>query len=160
MVDLADFVIDHGATGRHLTWTCSEPYPDFYRITRNGSLVDQGNWNGSSLKVSLDGLDYGMHEFFLALNDTYGNTAYDTVWVTVIDYPLPTITPLDDEVLELGTTGECLNWTCDAHSPDHFTISHNGSTVDSGPWNGSHLVVCLDGLDFGAHSFIKKCCKN
>ena len=149
----ADFGIQHGTTGSYLSWICDEPYPDYFSVTRNGTLVEEGSWNGTNLRASLDGLDYGVHVHILSVNDTYGNTETDTVNVWVVDLPAPTITPLDDDAIELGTTGEHLNWSCDSHSPDYFIISHNGTPVSSGSWNGSYLMASLDNLDFGPHSF-------
>lgn len=151
--DVANFNHAHGTTGGYLSWNCDEPYPDYFIIMRDSVPVDQGSWNGSDLRVSLDGLDYGPYVFEVTVNDTSANTAGDVVTVTIIDGTTPSITPLDNRTLELGTLGEYLNWTCNDEFPDSYSLSLDGIEFDSGAWNGSFLIAGLNGLEVGEHEF-------
>jgi hypothetical protein len=151
--DVGDFELLYGVSGEYLTWTCSEPYPDYFIITNESVVIDHGNWNGSSLSVLLDGLAIGSYLYEVTVNDTSGNIASDVVNVTIVADNPPTITPLDDDIIELGTSGSYLVWDCADDYPDFFNISRNGTLVDSGAWNGSSLAVSLDGLALGVHYF-------
>ncbi len=152
--DVSDFSIPYGVQGEYLVWTCSEPYPNYFTITQDSVVIDEGAWNGTDLRVNLNGLSVDSYVFELTANDTYGNIASDDVIVSVIvDDDSPSLTPLDDVSFEFGTTGNHLTWSCSDLFPDSYSISRNGTIIDSGFWNGSNLAVNLDGLSPGAYNF-------
>jgi hypothetical protein len=102
----------------------------------------------------LNGLSVDSYVYELTVNDTYGNVASDDVIVSVIaDDDSPSLTALNDVSFEFGTTGNYLNWSCSDQFPDSYSISRNGTIIDSGLWNGSNLAVNLDGLSPGAYNF-------
>jgi hypothetical protein len=152
--DVSDFSIPYGVLGEYLVWTCSEPSPDYFIITKDSVVIDEGAWNGTNLRVNLNGLSVDSYVYELTANDTYGNIASDDVIVSVIvDDVSPSVTPLDDVSLEFGTTGNYLTWSCSDLFPDSYSISRNGTIIDSGLWNGSNLAVNLDGLSPGVYNF-------
>jgi hypothetical protein len=152
--DVSDFSIPYGVQGEYLIWTCSEPYPDYFIITQDSVAIDEGVWNGTDLRVNLNGLSVDSYVFELTANDTYGNIASDDVIVSVIvDDDSPSLTPLNDVSFEFGTTGNHLTWSCSDLFPDSYSISRNGTIIDSGLWNGSNLAVNLDGLSPGTYNF-------
>ncbi len=152
--DVSDFSIPYGVQGEYLVWTCNEPYPDYFIITQDSVAIDEGVWNGTDLRVNLNGLSVDSYVFELTANDTYGNIASDDVIVSVIvDDDSPSLTPLNDVSFEFGTTGNQLTWSCSDLFPDSYSISRNGTIIDSGLWNGSNLAVNLDGLSPGTYNF-------
>jgi hypothetical protein len=72
-----------GITGSTIRWTVSEPDPEYYEITQNGVVLISGAWDGSNISTNVDGLNPGVYEYVLTVRDVSGNTATDTVTVTV-----------------------------------------------------------------------------
>ncbi|TFG27758.1 hypothetical protein EU527_18190 [Candidatus Thorarchaeota archaeon] len=152
--DVADFSIPYGVSGEYLTWSCDEPYPDYFVITQDSVVIDEGAWNGTDLRVNLNGLSVDSYIFVVSANDTFGNSATDEVIVSVIlDDDPPSVTPLDDVSFEFGITGIYLVWSCSDLFPDSYIIYRNSSVVDSDLWNGSNLAVNLDGLNLGTYNY-------
>jgi phosphatidylserine/phosphatidylglycerophosphate/cardiolipin synthase-like enzyme len=87
----ADVVYVSGSSGNSITWTVSDFEPDRYTITRNGTEVANEAWDGSSISFDIDGLGVGTHIFEITIYDETGNSASDTVVVTV--------TPTDSQIL-------------------------------------------------------------
>lgn len=72
-----------GSTGHSITWSPSSNVPSDYMITRNGTTVASGNWNGSSIICNVDGLAVGSYVYVCTVNDTISRSASSTVMVTV-----------------------------------------------------------------------------
>lgn len=150
---VSDFSIVYGVPNEYLTWTCSESYPDYYIIAQDGIIIDENTWNGTTLEVNLNGLAIDSYLFEIFLNDTYGNSASDAVIISVVPDNPPTITPLDNVTIELGSMFSYLVWDCSDETPEFFIISKDGTEIDSGVWNGSSLEVNIDGLDLGVYLY-------
>jgi len=152
--DVADFSIPVGVTGEYIVWACSEPFPDYFIITKDSVVIEEGVWNGTDLRVNLNGLSVDSYVFELTVNDTYANSASDDVIVSVVtDRTPPSLTPLSDVSFEYGTTGHYLAWSCSDQFPESYSITRNGTVIDSSLWNGSNLAINLDGLSVGVYNF-------
>ena len=80
----ADVTYNEGTTGNTISWTATDSNPDEYRITRNGNFADSGTWISSSpIIYNVDNLDAGSYVFVMTVSDDAGNSASDTVVVTV-----------------------------------------------------------------------------
>ena len=87
----AEPTIDHpadvecvvGSTGNSITWTPDDLFPYSYRILRNDTEVNSGSWDGSSITVSIDGLEVGTYNYTLSVSNEAGNQVTDTVFVYV-----------------------------------------------------------------------------
>ncbi len=142
-----------GETGRSIIWTVSDAHPSTYEIYIDEALETSDSWS-SSISISLNGLEFGVHEYFLIVYDEFMNSANSTVEVNVVDVTNPTVVPLDDLAIELGTLGEALIWSCDDFHPDSYLIIVNAIEMESGIWNGSDISYLLNGLDLGNHVLI------
>jgi parallel beta-helix repeat protein len=78
-----DLSYEVGEVGNRIEWDSYSIIPRYYEITRNGTLVDSGDWNGSALAFNVDGLSFGSHNFTIRVVDIFGNYAIDTVFVVV-----------------------------------------------------------------------------
>ncbi|MHA1859122.1 MAG: right-handed parallel beta-helix repeat-containing protein, partial [Candidatus Thorarchaeota archaeon] len=127
--DDIEYVI--GTTGHNITWNASEEHPFLYKIYRNGTLVESGQWDGGNVTICVDGLELGAYEYTLVLYDEYGNGASDTVIVSVVE-PQPTTTTATTTTST--TTGQ--------------TSPTTGSTTTAGgfPLPSDPLVLVLGGL--------------
>jgi len=96
----ADFDYVVGQTGRTIAWIPEDYDPASYSVTLDGVEVMSGAWNSTAenVTISVDGLAVGTHTFVVTFVDGSGNSATDTVVVTV----LPDTTPL---LLAIGAGG-------------------------------------------------------
>ncbi len=78
-----------GTTGNAVVWTPEDEFADRYEVTFNGTPYKEGEWSGSRINVNVDGFPVGIYEVTITVFDTSGNSATDTVNVTV----LPLIPP-------------------------------------------------------------------
>ncbi|MFX0107052.1 MAG: hypothetical protein ACFE7R_02105 [Candidatus Hodarchaeota archaeon] len=147
-----DIIKEFSITDSYLEWNCSDLLPDVFIITRDNAPVDSGVWNGTDLRVRLDGLGLGVYLFHLFINDTSGNIAEDEVTVTIADLITPTIDhPSDIWFLE-GVVGNIITWSPDDLFPDEYIIYLNGIEVESEDWDGSSISYSVDGLAVGFHN--------
>ena len=72
---------------------------------------------------------------------------------SVEDTTPPTIQALPDYSYELGTTNHVLTWTAFDINPAFYTISRDDEILQFRPWNGSEIVINIDGLDLGRYLF-------
>jgi hypothetical protein len=79
----ADIQYEQLVTGNRITWTPTEINPVSYTIIRNGMVISSAGWNGSSVFILVDWLIPGTYNFTIVVTDIGGNTAADTVMVTV-----------------------------------------------------------------------------
>ncbi|MHA1965373.1 MAG: DUF2341 domain-containing protein [Candidatus Thorarchaeota archaeon] len=152
----ANLQYEGGTTGHSITWVPEDVYPAAYEFRIDGSIVDSGDWTGSSITMSVDGISFGSHECNLTVLDIKGNAASDDVQVQVIDTTNPTLSSPDDIIYVLDTTGNVIQWTAADFSPSSFVITQNGTIVASGPWtnNPQNLTIPIDGLLLGTYEFV------
>jgi parallel beta-helix repeat protein len=79
-----DMTYTFGETGNSIVWTPTDAYPSSFLVTLNGSVYTEGSWGGSRVVVNVDGLSVGPHVFSITVRDGSGNTATDSVTVTVL----------------------------------------------------------------------------
>ena len=81
-----DKTFDEGTTGHLIRWIGFDDNPDFYNVTRDGELIDIGNWTTEvPIVCELDGLLEGNYNYRIVVNDTDGYEAEDSVHVTVTE---------------------------------------------------------------------------
>jgi hypothetical protein len=79
----ADIQYEQLVAGNIITWTPTDINPVSYTIIRNGMVISSAGWNGSSVFILVDWLIPGIYNFTIVVTDIGGNTAADTVIVTV-----------------------------------------------------------------------------
>ncbi|MFX0134962.1 MAG: hypothetical protein ACFFDN_15075 [Candidatus Hodarchaeota archaeon] len=110
-----DVTLELGAVaGYVLEWNWTDLSANEYNITRNGPMVDSGVWtSGVNITYTLTALGVGIYTFVCGVNDSYGNSASDTVIVTVNDTTGPSysnlirISPIyvgDNEIIMINVT--------------------------------------------------------
>jgi hypothetical protein len=154
----ADILFDVNMTGYRITWGPQDLNPVSYQILRNGSILFSGAWNSTdeTITVSLDGLEVGVYNYTIIVTDSGGNTATDTVIVTVIDdLTVPTIDHPENQTIYEGSTGNTIIWTPDDAYPSHYVIFQDGIEIDSDDWDGGNITLSLDDLDLelGEYNF-------
>ena len=72
-----------GETGNEIVWDVGDKNPDYYNITEDGVLIDEGYWTNGTITVDVDGNTVGYYEYEITVFDDYGNFATDLVIVDV-----------------------------------------------------------------------------
>lgn len=160
----SDFAVAHNYTGKNISWTATDAYPENYTITRDATpVVTTTPWvNGTQVTYNItDGLAPGTHTFQITFSDTSTNTISDSVVMTVGPYP-DTNDPVIiiaqiDLVVAHDYSGQSLSWTATDANPSTYTITLNGTTtvVAATAWTSGTPVTynIPDGLAPGAHTY-------
>jgi hypothetical protein len=148
-----DQIINEGTTGNTIVWTPSDDYPIEYQILRDGIELESDDWDGGTISISIDGLGLGTYNYTLIVIDIGGNSASDTVWVTVVDGTPPVIDSPDDIAYDEGTTGHSITWNPSDLHPASYTIYRDGSVIETDDWDGSAITISVDGLSVGTYNY-------
>ncbi len=145
----SDIVYYQGETGHVIRWNAYDSNPDRYSITRNGTIIRNGAWDGlSPIEVNVDGLDVGVWVFELVVNDTDGRSVSDTVMVTVlpslvVDITPPVVSHPADVTLRENET-VTLTWAVNDDNPATYQIFINGSLVVTNSWQNGDITFTID----------------
>jgi hypothetical protein len=88
----SDLEYKEGSTGHFITWAPYDEYPSRYEVYRDSNLIESGSWNGSEICINIDGLILGVYNYTLVVFDRKGNSASDTILVTVFTITTSTTT--------------------------------------------------------------------
>ena len=150
----SDITYEAGMTGYNITWTPLDADPTDYTVTNLSVLVVSGEWDGSPITVNLDGLVGGItYAFNCIVEDNSGNTNNDIVLVIVEIEAAPTIDTPNDVSYEEGATGNSITWHPNDLSPNTYTITRNGTSFGTVPWNGNAITVPVDSLSPGTYIY-------
>lgn len=143
------------ATGQTIDWQASDLHPATYALAVDGTEFASGTWTSGTLAVNVDGInDMGQHTLLLIIYDIDGNSANGTVLVRVIDDNVsPTIDHPEAVTYIEGTTGNSIVWNPADQYPASFAVVSNDTTVASGSWSGSRILLNVDGLAPGYHQY-------
>jgi len=89
-----DIVYEFGTTGHSITWSAYDLNPQIYMIFVDGLLMNYGIWDSPSdtFSISVDYLVEGTYNYTIIVYDVAGNSASDTVFVTVTAPSITTTT--------------------------------------------------------------------
>ncbi|MCY3412494.1 MAG: hypothetical protein INQ03_12725 [Candidatus Heimdallarchaeota archaeon] len=148
-----------------IIWVASDSNPDKYIIFRTNETGDEietqvqsGSWsNGLNIAIDVNGLDLGIYNFTILVNDTNGNTIYSTMFVIVTDIPSWDDIPNDITDYIEGNTGYTLSWNATDQFPDYYILYLDGEEFKIGNWNNSdYITINIDGLLKGTYNFTLK----
>jgi hypothetical protein len=83
---IEDFTFVIGQARDNLTWHPSELNPSSYQVLRNDVVIASGAWNSSleSISLSIGAWPAGTYNVTIVVTDLGGNSATDTVMITVV----------------------------------------------------------------------------
>jgi len=153
-------------TGHSLSWNVTDDYLNKYTVMDNDEVFISGDINPDEpfIGISLDGLGIGVHNFTLFANDTSGNTANDTVVVTVMSddiVPVMVYSP-DDIYYSQGDINIIRNWTASDDYMNYYTIDIAtiiGDTITTeevvnAEWETENIEFDFAGLLSGTYDVI------
>ncbi len=152
--DVADFEYEEGDTGNSITWHPTDTNPDYYSVTRDGSIVDDGTWLGGDINIDIDGLAYGVYTYVCTVNDTEGQEVSDSVVVTVTDTVSPLINSPADVIYDEGDTGNSILWVATDTNPASYIVYREGVQIETNSWSsGDSIVISVDGLSPASYNY-------
>jgi hypothetical protein len=152
--DVLDFDYEEGSTGNSISWHPSDANPDYYSITRDGIIIDDGSWLGGDISINIDGLAYSVYTYVCFVNDTEGQSASDSVVITVTDIVAPIINAPSDVIYEEGTTGNNIVWIATDNNPATYIVYRDGIQVETNSWtSGSSIIISVDGLVAASYNY-------
>lgn len=155
-----DVTIEEGNCSCNITWTPIDTDPSSFLVTRDLVKVVGGPWSGEQISVSVSNLPVGSYQYTCTVYDNVGNSASDTVNVTIIsssatiDTTNPSLDHPEDLTYEEGSIGHTLKWSPMDANPESFRVEMDGIWVAGGPWHGEPIIISLDGLVTGTYEFI------
>lgn len=153
-----DQQITNQTSGETINWVVTDSNPDYYNITRNGTLIIDGNWaNGIPLQINIDNTTVAVYIYTIWLNDTDNNFISHSVIVVVTDVP-QFGDVLFDTTIEEGSTNNNITWIATDLAAFEYTITSNitGSinVYETNSWNsGVNVVTYIDDLLKGFYLF-------
>ena len=76
-----------------------------------------------------------------------------TTTTTTITNPAPVVVSALDVTYTEGTTGHFANWVVYDDNPLWYYLFVNGQLNITSPWNGTSIVINIDGLSVGTHNY-------
>ncbi|MHA2031164.1 MAG: hypothetical protein ACW99Q_17425, partial [Candidatus Kariarchaeaceae archaeon] len=152
-----DFSFNFGEQGYSILWSVSDPEPSTYTVYQNESIIQEGPWTTSVL-VSLEGIEQGLHNFTCVVRNLNGLRATDEVWITVLpaapDTTPPIISSPPDISFEEGNIGYFIIWTgSDNLAPWWASVIRNTTLIYSQAWIGNDIEISLEGTPPGLYFF-------
>jgi len=149
------------------TYVASEPYHETLRMTFNSTGVFAGIPRIGNFKlIDIEDINLNSTIRYIGVNlrtsSSYATCEILRIHDIRMQYRLPAnaedttppdILALSDYSYELGTTNHVLTWTVFDSNPLSYSISRDGEILQSGPWNGSDILINIDGLDLGLYLF-------
>ncbi len=133
----------YGAEGATLSWIGNATSPDYFTITRNGTLIFEGVWfNFEPITINVDSLNIGQYVYNCTINSTYHfNNENSDITVVNVLRTAPVITsPLDFEYA-IGESSKNITWFGDAPFPHQCIIFLDGSLQVQMGWNDRVPIV-------------------
>ena len=149
-----DFSYLQGTTGHNITWQASDTFKSSYNITKDGALEIENVWTQEEIVISVDGLTPGVYTYVCNVYDQFTQFSSDTVLVTVSVTQPPIIDNAEDFSYEEGTTGYNITWNPSDNNPDWYNITRNGALIEDEIWDGSNIMISVDGLSIGTYTYI------
>jgi hypothetical protein len=148
----SDFSVESEGTGSFITWDTESSLPDYYIITRDGILVDIGDWFGGQVSINVDGLDVDVYDYTLYVFDYVGFNDSDSVILTAIDTTAPRIESPPPFSYDFGSSGNSISWNLTDRYQSAYDIYRNGLHQLGGGVFGE-VSIGIDGLGLGLHNY-------
>jgi hypothetical protein len=118
-----------GTISNVLTWEVNDTYPDSYVIYKNGIEIDSGDWIiEGEIVLSIGSSSLGIFNYTIVVNDTSGNSFYNTVFVTVI--PIATYDPI-------------INYGSSVYFSESDTLTGTWTDIDDTKLDGASIELVL-----------------
>jgi hypothetical protein len=144
-----------GDEEKMLSWTVTDVNPGSYNLLQDGGSKASTTWESNiPITYPLDHLDIGVYNFTLVVEDNTGNSASDSVMVTVLEaFDIYfSIIPNDLSFNFNETTS--LIWQVESIESGNYIIVQNEEAITSGEWDpGEPIIYDIIDLEIGYYIF-------
>ena len=139
----------------NVTWHLASLYPQTIEVWLEDVKIHDNGWNTvtNTTNVAADTSIIGSYNYTIRAIDITGNAKSFTTIVEIVGQVAPTVDNPMDIVYNLSTTGNTLTWSPWDADPLWYEVYRNGTEIHSSPWDGSEIVVDIDGLALGTHNY-------
>ena len=153
-----DFTYEYGKDNNIINWNVSDINPGNYSIYENGVKILGDKWNiqipDTIISVNVDNLSFGSNNITIVVTDMQGNSAYDTVFITVVDILKPFITNPLDITYEYGNKGNSITWSGSDQTPKNYIVYIDSIKQNESNWfNNTPIIIDVDGLNVGIYNY-------
>jgi hypothetical protein len=140
-----------------VSWSVIELHPDTYEMGVDGSIASSGPYLASTpMPFLVNTSAAGVYNYTLWANDTFGNSGYDEIIVTVTtpaDTTAPVIAgPADFYVVKDSSAN--VSWTVTEAYPHMGVLFVDGTQVASGPYiNGVPITLPVNTSALGTFNY-------
>ena len=157
ITEFSDFQYEYSSVDNNITWKITDPdvqNPN-YAIYINNTPGSDIAWNsGDTVEISVDGMEVGIHNITIVVNDGLGKTTQNEVIVTVYNDD-PVVSHPSDNTYIFGQTGNTIIWTItdDSVAITEFSILCDGNEINTSIWiSGNQIVQNIDSLLDGSNN--------
>lgn len=152
-------IYDEGDTGKEIFWQPNDPHPGVYNLTLDSTIKLAVNtiWNNTDgIQINVDGLEAGVHSYFIEIYDIDDNFVTNTVSVTVFDVTKPNFSVSPPNLsMDEGSSNNLLVWSVDDLHLENYTLLEDDLNVESASSLGSTFLGVnwnIDHLTLGQHN--------
>lgn len=144
-------------TAFDLQWNCSDTQPYYYKLTLNGTVINDGPWLGENITYQVQNLPIGVWVFNLTLQDLSGNTASSLFTLTIIPEPPDTTPPSINKPISITIAVNMtvnLIWEISDDHPGNYIIYKNETVYLTGmSWSSGVFQIEIQNLSVGVWMF-------
>ncbi|MHA2031572.1 MAG: hypothetical protein ACW99Q_19520, partial [Candidatus Kariarchaeaceae archaeon] len=155
----SEYFFEEGVAGNSILWNSFDHQHRNYTVLRDGVPRDSNLLinNNSSIVLFIDSfLDAGLYNYTIIIQDTSGNTSFNTIIVNIQDRERPSITKSPNSIINYieQSTGNDLEWIVTDNHPSFFVLYQNNSVVGNSTWiDDVEIEIDIDGLIKGVYNF-------
>ena len=113
-----------------MSWQVSDYNPSTYEVTRNGTVVNSGDWISlSNVTIIIDVSEVGYYIYQIKAYDEVGNSATHIVGLTVIPANIPLISSPQDIYMVEGDINYRIIWYVSDNDPLFYVVELNNQTI-------------------------------
>ncbi|MHA2210220.1 MAG: right-handed parallel beta-helix repeat-containing protein [Candidatus Thorarchaeota archaeon] len=148
---LLDVAFEFGDTSQFLIWNPVDLHAFAYEILIDGEQLIYDSWTGKSISFGVEDLPVGVNNVTIVVYDGVGNTASDSVDVTIEDTTAPVIHPADDVACEISTSGHII-WFVSDSLMSTYEIYVDEMFEHQEDWNTEFIIFSFSNLTPGDHN--------
>ncbi len=144
-----------GSTGNYVKFKISSNYPEWYNVSIDGVLVQEGLYiSDEEISCLIDGYSTGVYTLSIWANSTDKKETILTVQFSVFSESFINIDILSVDNYEFKTTGNNISFLLNCSFPDIYNFSIDGNVISSDLYNHSGEVFSfsIDNYLVGEHN--------
>jgi len=144
-----------GSTGNYVKFKINSDYPEWYNVSINGMLIQEGPYiSDEEISCLIDGYSTEVYTLSIWANSTDKKETIQTVQFSVFSESFINIDILSVDNYEFRTTGNIISFLLNCSFPDIYQFAIDGIFISSDVYNHSGEVFnfSIDNYFIGEHN--------